>query len=605
VSVLARSDLTNPGGSERRITLSWLFMGALLGLCGVLGFLQYRWIGEVSSTARDRLQSSLQASLVRLSMDFNSEITSACRAILPAGRSPENKLVESEFAARYAQWKKTTHHSQLFRAIAIAQSQNRTIRLRTLNLQRAVFVPAEWPSDWKTIREQMESGLGRDPRRGGFPPGPPWEGEGATLVLRLLPPPREGPPPAGFGRPPAPFELNEMHYLIFELDLPYVRNVLLPEEIERHLGSSSTDYQIEVVTRSNPPSIVYQSNPNSAQRIASTADASVSLLGLQYDQIVRGGGPPGMREREPRRMPPLDSGRWQLYARHRAGSLEAVVSRARWRNLAVTGGVFLLLVVTIAALVRYTQRAQRLAELQMDFVAGVSHELRTPLTVINTAAYNLQTRVANQPAQVERYGALIRQESGRLKELVEQVLQFASAQAGRVTDKIEHLSVPAVIDEALLSSKAILDGSSCVVEKTIDPNLPIVLGDPLALQQVLRNLLSNAAKYGTGISHWIGVFARPVDVDGHAAVEIRVADRGPGISAEEQKQIFDPFFRGQRARQDQIHGTGLGLSLVKKIVEAHGGTVTVHSAPSKGAEFVVCIPAAPQEPFDEFTHSVS
>jgi signal transduction histidine kinase len=82
-----------------------------------------------------------------------------------------------------------------------------------------------------------------------------------------------------------------------------------------------------------------------------------------------------------------------------------------------------------------------------------------------------------------------------------------------------------------------------------------------------------------------------------------VADRGPGIPAQEQKHIFDPFFRGQRARQDQIHGTGLGLSLVKKIVEAHGGIVAVHSQPSQGTQFVLQIPAAPRESLDEFTHS--
>jgi len=75
-------------------------------------------------------------------------------------------------------------------------------------------------------------------------------------------------------------------------------------------------------------------------------------------------------------------------------------------------------------------------------------------------------------------------------------------------------------------------------------------------------------------------------------VEIRVADRGPGIPVEEQKHIFDPFFRGQRAVQDQVHGTGLGLNLVKKIVEAHGGTIRVKSEPMKGAEFIVHIPEA-------------
>jgi two-component system sensor histidine kinase SenX3 len=92
----------------------------------------------------------------------------------------------------------------------------------------------------------------------------------------------------------------------------------------------------------------------------------------------------------------------------------------------------------------------------------------------------------------------------------------------------------------------------------------------------------------------VGVFASAADTGG--AVEIRVADHGPGIPPDEQDQIFNPFFRGRRALSEQVHGTGLGLSLVKKIIEAHGGSIRVFSEPAKGTEFVVRIPAAPVEP---------
>ncbi len=186
-----------------------------------------------------------------------------------------------------------------------------------------------------------------------------------------------------------------------------------------------------------------------------------------------------------------------MFVRHRAGSLEAVVAQSRLRSLAVTGGVLLLMLATAAALIRYTRRAQRLADLQMEFVAGVSHELRTPLSVIHTAAYNLQGKLAHNPAQVEKYGALIQRESGRLGELVEQVLQFASVNAGRVLQERESLSVEAVIDETMEANKAVIDGCRCVVVKAVDPDLPPVLGDSKALRQVIENLLCNAAKYGT------------------------------------------------------------------------------------------------------------
>jgi signal transduction histidine kinase len=281
-----------------------------------------------------------------------------------------------------------------------------------------------------------------------------------------------------------------------------------------------------------------------------------------------------------------------MFVRNRAGSLEAVVSRTRRLNLAVTVGVLLLIVASAAALLRFTRRAQNLAELQMGFVAGVSHELRTPLTVLHTAGYNLRGKMAHNPAQVERYGALIQQESGRLKDLVEQVLRFAGAEAGKVIHEPEPLSVEDVIDDTMESSKAVIETAQCVIEKNIEPGLPLILGDPMALKHALQNLVTNAAKYGTKDNPWIGISAAKAKDHGRAMVEIRVADRGPGIPEHEQAQIFDPFFRGQRAVQDQVHGTGLGLNLVKKIVEAHGGTIRVQSEPAKGAEFIVRIPEA-------------
>jgi signal transduction histidine kinase len=279
------------------------------------------------------------------------------------------------------------------------------------------------------------------------------------------------------------------------------------------------------------------------------------------------------------------------------------VNRVRWRNLAVTACVLLLMAGSLAVLIRSARSARKLADLQMDFVAGVSHELRTPLTVIQTAAYNLRGKMAGNPAQVERYGALIQQECGRLRELVEHVLRFSSAGAGRVIQATEPVSVEALIDESLESSQVVMQRAACVVEKSVEPRLPLVMADAVALKQVFDNLLSNAAKYGAEDGHWIGVTAAGT---GGAApgVEIRVADRGPGIPADEQPRVFDAFFRGRRAVQDQVHGTGLGLNLVKKIVEAHGGSVGVESAPGQGTAFIVRLPAAPAECQDEFADTV-
>src|ERR1017187_10570327 len=99
-------------GKNRRRALSWLVVAGLFMLCGVLGALQYLWTGQISVAARDRLRGSLQASLNRLSLDFTTEIDTACRALLPADSGPDSPAAETEVAARYTQWKKTGRHGQ-------------------------------------------------------------------------------------------------------------------------------------------------------------------------------------------------------------------------------------------------------------------------------------------------------------------------------------------------------------------------------------------------------------------------------------------------------------------------------------------------------------
>ncbi len=588
-----------PDKSKRRAVVSWIYVCPLFLLCGILGFLQYRLIGEVRDAARDRMRGSLQASLSRVSQELETEIGTAIAAIAPMSPERDSVAVDQMVRERYDSWKQNSRHAQMFARVAVAVPQGAELRLIPVE-PASEAVDGVWPGSLLPLRRRIEANLNarnHPPGEGGGPPPPPdgkepRNDEGYAMEVPIFnPQPQHGPP--GFAQ--GPFGHRELGWVLFELNGDYLRSGMLPEILQRELGSGGNlDYQVEVVSRANPDALIFQSEPGLSGAVIRNADASVPLFDPQFEQMLRrpggrghGGGPGTMLHG------PSPDGRWTMYVRHRAGSLEAVVSQARLLQLSITGGVLLLMVAALAALLRYTRRAQQLAELQMEFVAGVSHELRTPLTVIHTAAYNLRGKLANNPAQVERYGALIQQESGRLKELVENVLQFSSAKAGRVIQEREPLSVEQVIEQALESSKVLITGSHCVVEKNIAADLPQILGDPVALRQALANLVGNAAKYGAADQHWIGIFANPIGENGAQAVEICVADHGPGIPEEEQSQVFDPFFRGARAVQDQVHGTGLGLSLVKKIVEAHGGSIRVKSAPMKGAEFIMTIPAAP------------
>ena len=128
------------------------------------------------------------------------------------------------------------------------------------------------------------------------------------------------------------------------------------------------------------------------------------------------------------------------------------------------------------------------------------------------------------------------------------------------------------------------------VEVQLGPGLRTVTGDASALQRVFQNLITNAAKHGA-TGGWIGVTGVVDDQSDPAMVEIQVADRGGGIPQQELGAIFEPFYRGATAQSEQIRGSGLGLTLVREIVEAHGGTVSVESDERRGTIFTVRLPS--------------
>lgn len=571
--------------NKRQRIFYWSLMLALLAFCGLLGALQYRWIGKVSDAARERMRSDLQNNLRQLSRDFNSQISNAVERLMPAGPAENMKAAEADVSGRYREWK-AEGRAGFFRAIALAIPHDGRLELRLLDAQTAEFRNADWPMEWANVHRRLESRLTP------HPPGPGDFGRGDPAPV--------------FESPLWTLEANgprrEAGWLIFELNMPYVRAVLLPGVIRRHLGTDNvSDYQIGVVDAHDPALVIFP-NQESVPNLARSYDASVGLFDVSprmFRDPSRGprpGSPP------PGEGPPPDSGRWRMYVRSSAGSLEVLVARARWLNILVTTGILLLILVTVGALIQFTRRAEKLAALQMEFVAGVSHELRTPLSVIHTAAYNLRHAIASEPKQVDRYVELIQQESARLKRLVEQVLQFASAGAGNIVRDRGEVSVSQLIQDATLAVHPVVEQQGCVLEQSVDPALPAVLGDSVALKQAIENLLNNAAKYGCGVNRWIGVYAAKARENNREMVEIRVRDRGPGIPDDERDHIFEPFFRGRSAIRNQVHGTGLGLNLVKRVIEAHHGSVRVNSQAFEGTEFIVLLPAILSE--EPNAHSV-
>lgn len=226
----------------------------------------------------------------------------------------------------------------------------------------------------------------------------------------------------------------------------------------------------------------------------------------------------------------------------------------------------------------------------MDFVAGVSHEFRTPLAVIHAISENIADGLITDKQQIEQCGAVIRDDTRRLAGMVEQILEFAGAARGKTLYQAQPVDVKELIDQALTANPILEAHRNWRIDKEIESNLPEVMADPAALVSAVRNIIDNAVKYG-GSSNWIGIKARAHAIDHTRRVEITIADKGIGIPDSDLPHIFEPFYRGGAVVAAQVHGNGLGLSLVKNIVEAHGGTITVSSIPGEGSSFKLSLPA--------------
>jgi signal transduction histidine kinase len=437
-------------------------------------------------------------------------------------------------------------------------------------------------------------------------------------------------------------------WFIVQLDRDYLRDHVFPELAERYFGSTrGLAYQVAVISIGPEHAALYASDHDFGSRGMADADFAINIFGPPIAALpphgvgllppppsskdfagqVRtfvdergwpeahsvnprpsrsteesaagvasaavaghpGGASPFIRF-EPIRYdsPPSD---WQLVVKNRGGSLEAVAAAIRRRNLVISFGVLLVLAATTGIILITSQRAQRLARLQMDFVAGVSHELRTPLTVISSAADNIADGVVGNQQQVVRYGKVIKTQARQLIQLVEQVLLFAAARDKGYRYHLQPLAVDDIVKAALESTAGLLSAAGVVVDKQVQPDLPRVEGDLVALSQCLQNLITNAVKYG-GESRWIGLRASH-NHDGRAdEIRIAVSDKGVGIAPADLEHIFEPFYRSASVAAAQIHGTGLGLPLAKNIAEAMNGRLTVSSEPGKGSTFVLHLPVA-------------
>ncbi len=232
-----------------------------------------------------------------------------------------------------------------------------------------------------------------------------------------------------------------------------------------------------------------------------------------------------------------------------------------------------------------TQRLEELNQLKSYFVSSVSHELKTPLTSIRMFAELLQKRKKIPSADMREYLEIIQGESERLARLIENVLDFAKVERGVKEYHFTSVDLNELVRKVLKSLEYQLKMQQIQVQLELDKQVSAIQADPEAVIESLMNLLSNAMKYSTDRKEvTVATFQR----NGFAGVS--VGDQGSGIAPDELEHIFDPFYRVKVETRRQTAGTGLGLTLVKHIMDAHKGKIEVHSKPGKGSRFTLLFP---------------
>ncbi|HEV8397457.1 MAG TPA: HAMP domain-containing sensor histidine kinase [Vicinamibacterales bacterium] len=590
--------LTRPSGLS-------LLTVALLVLLPALAVLQYRWVGQVSEAERERMQHNLRNAASQFRDAFDLEVGRALIS-LQVGPITARDGASEQYTDRYEAWVDTSEHPQLVSAIFLVDAADAQLRIRRFDPEGHAFEPVAWPEGLERWRPELERQL-RD-----FNTGVPIDRRGAfaedeSLIISPL---RNLIGTAGAGGRPASIT-PVFGFTIIQLDVRYMQEQILPALARRFFIHQDGDsYRVAVVSVTSPSRVLYKSDP-SAPVDATSADATEIFFGLRGGGprffFGRGGGGGGVRlgvapgPNDERRLPPAEPraprdeelGRWRLLVQHASGSLETAVASVRRRNLGLSFGMLLLLSVSVSLLAAASRRAHRLAEQQMEFVAGVTHELRTPVAVIRSAAENLSHGVVGNTDKVKRYGTVIEAEARRLGEMIESVLQYAGLESGAPLGNPAPVSPVEIVEAAIDTAIAAVGAGTLTVERDIAPDLPDVIGDAAALRSAIQNLLANAVKYG-GADRWVGVRVEQI-AGRRPEICITVSDHGAGIPAADLPHIFEPFYRGSDAVAGQVHGNGLGLSLVRRIVNAHGGRVAVSSKSNVGTTFTLTLPVAPPQ----------
>lgn len=257
-----------------------------------------------------------------------------------------------------------------------------------------------------------------------------------------------------------------------------------------------------------------------------------------------------------------------------------------WAMLVVSGMVIFILIISFYYTIGTISKQKKLSEIKNDFIGNMTHEFKTPISTISLAAEMLNDdTVSKTPEKQKRFVKMIRDENKRLSILVESILQTSILDKGEFKLKKSDNDVHDIINQAIHNTQLLIDQRNGTLNKQLDATKHIVNADKVHLTNIIFNLIDNAIKYTKEEPH-IVVSTRDVQ----NGIEISVKDNGIGISKENQKKIFDKFYRVPTGNVHNVKGFGLGLSYVQAVVQKHNGTIHVESEMGKGSTFKIVMP---------------
>lgn len=621
----------NPDWRRGAFPLFWIgVISAMASLLVMVGVLQYRWTKELSEAAQARVGGTLKPLMLEWHMDFYSELSAICVA-MQVGPDSGAHDAWNDYLQRFSEWNRAGENDaapftagadqKLVRGIYEWQtSAPGKVRLLRLDPDAKTLNPASIPAEWEPLLARLRANSAdvgtamhawdvNASSQGAHPNGNSAEIRGNALAGWQLDDriPALVHPVVRHANPfnsLTPIQSSGVDWMVVILNMNYIQNQILPTLANRYFaGPNGLEYRIAVVDASSTPQIIYSSREGFPDIAHGAFDSKMNIFGPS-SKSVEGNFRESIKSSEtmdwrnfsapvwfpviqyqPHEQP------WTLVLQHRTGSLGAIAADI-WRRNLLTGGIVLLLLTAGMALILFTsRRAQTLAKLQLDFVASVSHELLTPLAAIYCTGQNFTDGLVQTRSDMIAHGSIITSQARQLTDLVRQILLFASTESGTTRYKMRPLQVSAILRSVRENVAVLVDAAGFRLEEHVEPEMPCVLGDLQAISQCLQNLVSNAVKY-SGKSGCVGLSASVQETKGHQKdIQISVQDHGPGISAAELAQIFKPFYRSPRVVDAQIHGTGLGLAVAKRIAEAMGGTLTVKSEVGVGSTFTLHLPA--------------